>query len=190
MKVNEPFNDEIKSKNISNDLVFRLANNGDIKPVFDLMSLRNPNMDKDSLLERTTREIKEYSDGKKYGLFVAELNGRVVGFCRFYHSESVPKEKVKHDSPSGYYAMGIIVTEEMRRHGVARFLSNKRFEWLKELGATCIYSCVALNNKTSQRMHEAFGFKKIQLIPGALTVTFDAEEGLLYRKDLKVPSES
>lgn len=162
MSVNEEFNDKIESEDISNDLHFRIAQTKDIEAIFEMMSLRNPDLDREMLKSRTVREIKELNDGKDYGVFVCEYEDKVVAFCRFYHSESVPKEKVKFESSVGYYGMGIIVHPSMRRKGIARFISMHRFQWLQNLGAQGIYSCVAMDNLTSQRMHESLGFKKIK----------------------------
>ncbi|OUR95722.1 hypothetical protein A9Q84_14570 [Halobacteriovorax marinus] len=184
MKVDEPFDNSVKSFDLSKELTFSLAVTEDVESVFELMSERNPKMDKKSLRVNVEREIQEYCDGKVYGVFVAKLKGRVVGFCRYYHSESVPKEKIKFESPSGYYGMGIVVSSDMRRHGIAKFLSKKRFEWLRDLGATCLYSCVAMGNETSQRMHEGLGFVRLGEIDGALTVVFDEMGGVLFYRDL------
>ena len=185
MLVNEPFTPVKKSGNIEEYLTFKNAMATDIPFLVSIMLEREVDGNRSELEKRTQREIESFCDGLTYGLFVAKFEERVIGFFRFYHSDAIPIEKVKFKSPKGYYAMGICVAKNMRRKGVAKFLSRKREEVLKSLGARELYSCVALNNITSQHMHKNFGFKQIDIVPGALTVKFDAGKGILYKKDLK-----
>lgn len=184
MQVDEPYNPNINSDDISDYLEFKQASCDDVQSVFELMSERNPYLEKGKLYQKVKKEITELNDGKNYGVFVAIYDGQVVGFCRFYHSNSVASEKIKYDSPKGYYLMGICVLKSMRRKGVAKFLSDNRFSYLQSLGAKYAYSCVAIDNNTSQRMHKSFGFIKLKVIQGVLTVNFEPNKGILYIKNL------
>ena len=184
MQVNQPYAPKIKSDDISNLLEFKMASTQDIQSVFELMSERNPHLEKENLYKKVKKEITELNDGKNYGVFVARNKGQVVGFCRFYHSSTVNLEKRKYKSPEGYYLMGICVLKSMRRKGVANFLSDKRFSLLKSLGAKYAYSCVANDNKASQRMHRSLGFTELKEISGVLTLDFKPKKGLLYIKEL------
>jgi hypothetical protein len=57
MKIDEPFNPYIKSKNSPDGLIFRLANYGDRISITNLIAERNPNLNYEKLLENTDREI-------------------------------------------------------------------------------------------------------------------------------------
>ena len=80
--------------------------------------------------------------------------------------------------------MGICVLKEFRGRGVAKFLSKKRFKWLKSIGVSQMYSCVSLDNKVSHKLHKVLGFSEIGPIDDALTVSFEPSSGVLYVKQL------
>jgi ribosomal protein S18 acetylase RimI-like enzyme len=184
MKQDEPFNPNEISKAYPENLQFRLADHSDIEKIFHLMSLRNPNSDKNELLKKTKREVEEWSDGKQYGLFVSVLNDEVIGFCRYYHSDGIPEERRRYPAPAGFYAMGTMVDPHWRRHSIARFLSMKRMEWLKGLGAENIFSIVSVENLSSIKMHLSFGYEEIARAPGFLNICFENAEGILFRLNL------
>ena len=92
----------------------------------------------------------------------------------------MPAERKKHPAPEGWYGMGILVHKDWRRQNIARFLTEQRIEKLKELKADHLYSVVDNNNLTSKRMHEEFGFKKIDQAKGFLHLEFE-ETGILYQ---------
>ena len=181
-KVNEEFNPKIKSSNAPADLQFVKAEVEHTQGIFELMFLRNPKMDKEKLIERVKKEITEISNGRSYGLFVSTLNGKVVGFCRFFSSNNTPLEKVKFTHPDGMFCMGIIVHPDFRRMGIARCLFEKRLAIFKSLELEEIFSIVALDNPTSIKMHESFGFKEVSRGPGFFIVPFACGEGILFKK--------
>lgn len=82
------------------------------------------------------------------------------------------------------FCMGIMVDPRFRRQGVAKFLTEKRFEWLRSINVLETFSAVAMDNQTSIRMHRSFGFEEIRRIPGVLTINFDCGEGILFKKVL------
>ncbi len=169
-----------------NGLEFIKADRRHIQSIFNLMALRNPDIDKSKLFERTEREIVELNDGRTYGLFVAVIENSVVGFCRFVSSLETPPERIKYPYPDGIYCMGIIVAPKYRRKGVAKFLCEKRFEILKGLGCTEAYSIVSLDNSASMNMHASFGFRELERGTGFFVVSFDCGEGILYKKILDI----
>lgn len=185
MQRNEPFRSDITSASLPVGIVFREAVSIDTSIIFELMAGRSPSRDRKELLINTKKEVEERSDGKRYGLFVAELEGEVLGFCRYLHSDDIPEEKVKFEiNYSGFYTMGTLVARKWRRNGIARFLSEERFKWLRALGVDEVYSGVALDNPASIRMHESFGYEEVYRSLGFLTVRFDCGEGILFRKKL------
>ena len=181
MKRDEPFNPSIKSTAPAQDLRFRLVAVEDRDAVTRLMAERNPDQDPADIAKKTEREIALNSSDSDYRLFVAEMNGRVVGLCRYYHSDGLPKEKLTFPAPSGWYCMGLLVDSGFRRQGIARFLFENRLKSLREKGAKEVYSMVESTNLASVRMHAEFGFKEIGKAPGFLHIKFDAE-GILYRR--------
>lgn len=184
-KVDEPFNPDVKSRSPSTKLRFEVADEEHVEAVTRLMQLRNPSEDPIKLKQKVFLEITKMNDGENYGVFVATIDNKVVGFCRFYHSDRVPREKIKYDHPVGIYLMGIVVDPDYRRHGVATFLSEQRLMWLNSIEVDRVFSAVAANNLTSQAMHEKLGFTKREEVPGVLTVHFESGCGILYEKIIK-----
>lgn len=181
MKRDESYNPSIKSSHAPDGLMFRMASAQDLEPVTELMAERNPTMDVSALLRKTEREITLNSTDPRYRLFVAELNGKVVGLCRYFHSEGLPKEKLTFPAPHGWYCMGILVAKEFRRQGIARFLFHNRLKSLKGQGASVIYSIVDAANLASVRMHQEFGFEEVERASGFLHIKFEGGSGILYQ---------
>jgi ribosomal protein S18 acetylase RimI-like enzyme len=189
MKTNEPYNDSIKSSAPSSELVFRIAETKDLDAVINLMAERNPTQDTEKIRQTSLREISLNSSDPKYRLFVADINGSVVGLCRYYHSEGLPKEKLLYPAPVGWYCMGLLVDKEMRRQGIARFLFENRLKAMKDSGATIIYSMVDEDNKASMKMHKSFRFQEIERAQGFLHIKFD-EAGVLFQMNLHTNSKT
>lgn len=181
MKRDEPYNPHIKSPEPPQELSFRLAGIQDRDAVTQLMAERNPDQEIPAVMNKTDREIALNASDPDYRLFVAELNGRVAGLCRYFHSAGLPKEKLLFAAPHGWYCMGIVVDKGMRRRGVARFLFQNRLKSLKEKGANLIYSMVDSENLASIRMHQEFGFEELERATGFLHIRFDGSVGILYR---------
>lgn len=183
-KIDEPFNPDIKSPEYSRELQFKKADSSHVDDIFEFMSIRNPLADKDKLYTNTMREVTELNDGIKYGVFVAILNSKVVGFCRYYTTDNVPKEKIKFAYPEGMFCMGIMIRPNFRRQGIAKFINEKRFEKFRTMNIDEVYSAVDEDNLTSISMHNSFGFQEISRIPGVLNIDFDGKKGILFRKSL------
>lgn len=181
-KVNAIFDDSINSQQVYKDLIFTLASNQHKEDLVRLMSIRNPQIPISFLNEKIDREIQTFSDGKEYGLFIASKGPHVIGFCRYYFSRSVPKEKIKFDHPDGCYCMGMMVDPKYRRHNVAKFLWDNRMKWIQGLGVKQVYSIVACDNSASLRMHQKFGFDEVSRAAGYMNVSFDCGEGILFKK--------
>lgn len=182
-KVNEPYSSTVKSKPIPEGIIFRLAETKDINEIAELMYLRNPTMCFDKILETTKREVSFNQTPERYRIFVADLNSEVVGLCRYYHSDGIKKNK-PFDAPRGYWCMGILVKPDMRRRNIAHFLSDNRFEWMKNEGIKITYSGVAGDNPASLKMHEVFGYKKVREGSGFHHISFDCGYGVLFKKEL------
>lgn len=184
MKQDEPFDTSITSANVPEGLIFRLARRDDCEGISLLMAERNPSQSFSEIEASTTREIDRVELNGDYKLYVAELDNEVIGLCRFYHSDGLPLSKKIHPSPEGWYGMGILVSAKFRRQNIANFLSTKRVEILKNLGAREFYSIVDANNLTSMKMHEKFGYNEIQRADGFLHISFNGSIGCLFKLSL------
>lgn len=183
-KVNAFFDNSILSQPLSFATDFALANESDIPEVTALMLLRNPLVPYALMESKVAKEVSTFSDGKRYGLFVAKVENKVVGFSRFYFSEDVPKEKVKFPFRQGCHCMGMMVHPDWRRKSIAKFMSEQRESWMKKLGAHEVFSVVANDNPTSLAMHKRFGFSSIEKVKGYLNISFDCGEGILFHKEI------
>lgn len=181
MKRDEAFSPEVKSSEAPAGLIFRLVQRGDREVITRLMAERNPNQDISVAYKTTDRELDTVEKDPNYRLYVAELDGEVAGFCRYYHSSGLPVAKKVYPAPEGWYGMGILVAPAFRRSGIARFLSENRLRTLKEQGASELYSIVDGKNLTSMRMHREFGFEEVERGPGFLQVKLESGEGVLFR---------
>lgn len=95
MKIDEPFKPDIKSTTLPSDILFKLADSTHADSICHLMAERNP-LDKwEDIKKKTEREISLNTNDPEYWLYVAVIGNEVVGFCRFYHSRGLPKEKSK-----------------------------------------------------------------------------------------------
>lgn len=180
MKIDEPFNSEIKSDSLPESIKFVLATSEHVDAVIALMHKRNPNDLIENLRNKTLNEIKLNREDPYYWLYLAVIKEEVVGLCRFYHSNGLPDHKKRFPSPEGWYGMGILVAENWRRKRIATFLSEERIKKLKELDVTSFYSIVDSTNLTSRKMHEELGFKKIEEAQGFLHLDFKEKTAYLY----------
>lgn len=183
MKRDEPFNPNQQKKPTPEGLRYRLANEHDRSTLIKLSAERNPSTPIETIEKQVDRELKTLSEDSRYRLYVAALDGEgVIGFCRFYHSGGLPIERKKFPAPEGWYAMGIFVEPKYRGRGVARFLSERRIQSLKKLGALEYFTIVDNKNQTSLKMHKSFDFEAIEQAPGFLHIKFESDTGTLFRK--------
>lgn len=184
MKKDTIFNPDVCSSGMPAGLVFRVAEERDLEGVVSLMYERNPTQDRTAIVRQTEREIALNVSDPKYWLFVADLDGQVVGFARCYHSTGLPPGKARFPSPEGWYWMGLMVDSSLRRRSVGRFLYENLTRDLKGRGAYEVYSMVDVENAASVRMHERFGFEEVERGHGFLNIDFAGSSGILYRRAL------
>ena len=184
MKIDELFNSKIKSDIAPKNIKFTLAIDEHVDDAVILMHERNPNESIDILKTKTLNEIKLNSEDPFYWLYIAIIKDEVVGLCRFYHSSGLPLHKKIFSSPEGWYGMGILVKKDWRRKNIAKFLSSARIKKLKKLNAKKFYSIVDSENLTSRKMHEEFGFKKVDEAQGFLHLDFKDKNAYLYELEI------
>lgn len=181
-KVNAAFDPSIKSGEPPKGLIFRPAEVKDMDAISSLMLERNPERNQEAVRKISENEILKNTTTEDYRIFIAEYEGRVVGFCRCYHSQTIPPEKIRYSGPEGWYCMGLMVSTQMRRRGIARFLFRNRLEYLKQVGVKVVYSMVACDNLASISMHQDFGYQEIDRAAGFLHIHFLDAQGVLYRR--------
>lgn len=181
MKNDEPYNPNIKSSEYPLDLTFRLVTRNDRDSIVSLTAYRNPTQELGQIQKNTDKELENGEKDPNFRLFVADLNGKVVGFCQFYNCTALPVSKRIYPAPDGWYGLGIMVAPEMRRNGIARFLSLNRLKILKQQGIKELFSIVDSKNLTSLHMHRQFGFEEIEQAEGFLHVKLDSGKGSLFK---------
>lgn len=83
-------------------------------------------------------------------LFIARHGEEVCGFARAGADQR---------QPDVWWLMGIVVSPEHRRKGVARALTHACVQYAKVRGSTTLRSETHVDNVASIRFHEAFGFR-------------------------------
>jgi len=184
MKRDEPFAPQAKAGELPPGILFRKAGIHDHDAIVALTAQRNPHQELTKIEAMTARELKNVAEDGNYQHFVAELENQVVGFCRAYHSAPLPAEKRRYPAPEGWYGMGILVSPDLRRRGIARFLSEHRLAALRAQGVRELYSIVDARNLTSVHMHLQFGFEKIAEAEGFLHLRLESGLGYLFRKSV------
>lgn len=120
------------------------------------------------------KELETYFIDKSSRLYVALVEGEVVGFAK---SKKYSGEGYSHE---GWYLSGVIVEPKYRGAGIGKELTAIRMNDLQQI-TNHVYYFVNSRNTVSIRLHELFGFSKIAenfVFPG---VKFHNGTGLLYR---------
>lgn len=96
----------------------------------------------------------KYSTSGPYRLFVAELDGEVIGSAgsRQYRDHPAFVETVE---------FGIYLAEKARGHGIGKKLYSALFEALKGEKVHLVVAGVALPNPASVALHKAMGFSEV-----------------------------
>lgn len=95
----------------------------------------------------------------KYPWFVAEEDGKVVGFAR-----GGPWKSREAYAPA--VTIGIYVDAECQGRGIGKQLYTELFKALREARTfNCVIAGITLPNEASVRLHESFGMKHIGTFP-------------------------
>jgi ribosomal protein S18 acetylase RimI-like enzyme len=136
------------------DVVVRVGTEHDLGACVDLAVLIGAGeaLAWDATLSRTVR------DGVDRVLFVAEIDGGVVGYGR-----AVCTRPPSGDGPyldTRWYLLGVVVHPAWRRRGVADALTRERIRWVGKR-ARQVYYFAHKDNRASQALHDRFGFVKV-----------------------------
>lgn len=132
--------------------------------------------------EGCRRELEYARTQGKAMVFVAELDGQVVGFGRVLYRE---EEATMSGGglPEGWYLAGVVIDPRFRRRGVGTGLTAVRMRWIAERGSAVYYFANA-RNRVSIALHEGFGFVEIARGPAFGSVNFVGGEGVLFKAEL------
>lgn len=105
-------------------------------------------------LEATKQFLKERFDNNDSIVFVANDNGKIVGFTQLYPSfSSVSMKRV-------WILNDLYVEESYRRKGVAKLLMSTVEKYAKESGAVRVILATQISNTNAQKLYEARGYIK------------------------------
>ena len=128
------------------------------------------------------RELEYGRTQGKAMVFVAELDGQVIGFGRVQYREgeaTMPEGGL----PGGWYLTGTVVDSRFRRRGIGTRLTAARMRWIAERGSAVYYFANA-RNRVSIALHEGFGFIEIARGPAFGSESFVGGEGVLFKAEL------
>ena len=90
-----------------------------------------------------------------WSIFVAEENGKILGFIESSLRESICECE---SSPIGYIE-GWYVDKNHRKKGVGKGLTEEAEKWAKSKGCSNMASDVEFDNKASLEAHQHLGYK-------------------------------
>jgi ribosomal protein S18 acetylase RimI-like enzyme len=102
--------------------------------------------------------MRTVRDGKQRALFVAEAQGKVVGYGRVVFAKADPT--MPNAAPSGWYLLGLVVDHGWRRRGIGEALTRARMTWVAQR-ADQLWYFTAHENRASQALHQRLGFVKM-----------------------------
>lgn len=84
-----------------------------------------------------------------------------IEYCDFTSEEY--KQYTDHNTPSGWYLLGLGVYPEYRRLGIGTKLTEIRMKWARDNSdEKKVYFYTNPQNITSQKFHEELGYKRIE----------------------------
>lgn len=146
---------EVKERNLYPDPVIsiRPANQQDLEKIIILAHKQETDLQKDDPTRvvptmdelRTLYADRLSNDNKdfKYGIFVAEQNGAMVGYA-------IAKSPLHRESPYYVLFQGIYVEPMFRMHGIASKLSDQISKFASEMGASSIERFVKVGSGGEQ----------------------------------------
>ena len=109
-----------------------------------------------SILNNMSKDKEMDSYINKYSLndvFVAELNGEIIGFCRVYDYEESPYDDKEIDCE----IREIYVKSDVKRMGIGSKLFSSVLNYFKSKGKKKLYLGVFENNYKSRKFYEKMG---------------------------------
>lgn len=174
------FDETTKSSFALENIIFRKAELKDAEGIGWLSFERNKEAEPKPVewyIARVHKQLKELLSTERFHMFVAEAEGKIVGFGRaIRYSYSIIKDR--YPAPYGWYLMGMVVHNNYRRRGIGETLTKLRLEEIFKRTDRAYY-IVNAENKSSIKLHEKLGFRIIEEGEGFLRVSFTGGKGYL-----------
>ena len=121
-----------------------------LRVIADLHRTARPDMFDGLVSKYTESEVEKRLSNEDNGVFVAEIEGAVVGyvFC----------EVIKEGSGNTLYIDDLCVDENARKQGVGKLLIDKAGEYAKQKSCTCLMLNVWEFNENAISFYEKYGF--------------------------------
>jgi L-amino acid N-acyltransferase YncA len=105
--------------------------------------------------------------GNKYKTFVAEVDGRIVGYLMGYPSVSAPEVDRMYDVlpvtpgqvPPEFYLQITFVSKPFRNQGISKMLHKRIVEYAREQGHKELYACIAKWNEAEISVIKSLKFE-------------------------------
>lgn len=146
----------------------RLAHRSDIKAIcgIDLAAGRSP---------ADVSALEMAIDDEARLVVVASVNSGIVGWGKTHFWAYADRQ-----APRGHYLGGVTVRLGVRRHGIARALTQARLDWIWERAESAWY-VVNPANQVSIDLHRQWGFTEVARAARFHTTTFAGGVGMLLR---------
>jgi GNAT superfamily N-acetyltransferase len=166
------------------DVTIRPARVGDAGDIGRISADRE-GRDPEEEIAAVERSLRSDCVGPSRVVFVAEVDGSVVGFGRAQYRESEP-DVSDGGLPVGWYLAGVVVNPRFRRRGIGTRLTAARLSWIAERGTAVYYFANAMN-RVSVALHEGFGFVEVARGPSFGAESFVGGEGILFKAEFGGP---
>lgn len=101
----------------------------------------------EELVRLTDKAYQDYGATREHRFFVAERDGRIVGFCF-----------TVREAPDGGLIYDLYVDPAYRRQGISRQLYVQACSWLRQEGAQWLTLSVFVDNEPAYKAYEQWGF--------------------------------
>ncbi len=106
-------------------------------------------------IDLANRFIKARIEHNESELFIASVDGNIVGFTQLYPSFcSVDAAKI-------YILHDLFVDADYRKSGLGRALMEKAHDWARQNGAARVDLLTDKTNIPGQQLYESLGYKKV-----------------------------
>jgi ribosomal protein S18 acetylase RimI-like enzyme len=124
--------------------------------------------DGDSIADTYIANLKNICSANKGKIFVAELDGRVVGYSAvqlWSNSDEVHEELYEYG-----YVSDLVVLDAFRRRGLGRALLEAAEAYTKRQHIDLVRIGVLAGNETVRRMYRSYGFREHKVVLEKKTV--------------------
>jgi len=115
-----------------------------------------------ALISKFEIELMDRIGTSDWQMFVAELDGRIIGYsrCEKHISTSGRLYETVQPLPDGWYLRGIVVLRQYQRNGVASTLTSARLQWLDQRTRN-IFCFLDSDEKVQLPLYLRLGFSEV-----------------------------